>query len=486
MLFTTGEFLFVYLPVALLLFFLLARVAGERAAAVWLVVASLAFYAYWRADHTLLLIGSIAFNYGMGRRIASADERRRGALLRLAVAVNLLVLAWFKYANFFLRSYADIAGRPVPVLAIALPLGISFFTFTQIAYLVDVARGKVRETKATHYALFVTYFPHLVAGPILHHAEMMPQFAKSENYRPHLRNLALGLSFLGIGLAKKVLIADTVAPMANLVFEQASQAPLTMLSAWEGVLAYTTQIYFDFSGYSDMAIGLSLFLGIRLPYNFNSPYKARSISDFWRRWHITLSRFLRDYLYIPLGGNRQGRVRRYVNLMLTMLLGGLWHGAAWTFVVWGGLHGGYLIVNHAWRWLRGTGDDTSASTSFLERVAYRALTLIAVMVAWVFFRAPDVQSALGIVASMFVPSGHASATFRVSEVAWLIGFFALALLGPNSQEILDGRFASFFGRESRRWQYRHVMLLGAGAVFIVMFAITAASRTVTEFIYFNF
>ena len=365
MLFTTGEFLFVYLPVAILLFFLLARVACERAAAVWLVVASLAFYAYWRADHTLLLIGSIAFNYGMGRRIASADERRRAALLRLAVAVNLLVLAWFKYANFFLRSYADIAGRPVPVLAIALPLGISFFTFTQIAYLVDVARGKVRETKATHYALFVTYFPHLVAGPILHHAEMMPQFAKSENYRPHLRNLALGWSFLGIGLAKKVRIADTVAPMANLVFEQASQAPLTMLSAWEGVLAYTTQIYFDFSGYSDMAIGLSLFLGIRLPYNFNSPYKARSISDFWRRWHITLSRFLRDYLYIPLGGNRQGRVRRYVNLMLTMLLGGLWHGAAWTFVVWGGLHGGYLIVNHAWRWLRGTGDDTSASTSFL-------------------------------------------------------------------------------------------------------------------------
>ncbi len=291
----------------------------------------------------------------MGERILRARQVGNSstrALLFVAVAANLAALAYFKYADFFLRTAVNLTGADIPLLGVVLPLGISFFTFTQIAYLVDVHAGKVIERNPIHYGLFVTYFPHLIAGPVLHHAEMMPQFRLAEIYRPYLRNFAIGLTFLCLGLAKKVLVADSVAPLANAVFGLGPEVELAASAAWLGVIAYTLQIYFDFSGYSDMAVGLSLLFGVRLPYNFNSPYQAWNITEFWRRWHMTLSRFLRDYLYVPLGGNRLGRTRRYVNLMVTMLLGGLWHGASWTFVVWGGLHGAYLVVNHAWQWLK--------------------------------------------------------------------------------------------------------------------------------------
>jgi D-alanyl-lipoteichoic acid acyltransferase DltB (MBOAT superfamily) len=326
MLFTSGEFLFLYLPVTLIFFFLTARLAGPRPAAWFLVLASFAFYGCWRVEHTLLLLASIAFNYVAGNMILDARERwprKARRVLIGAIAVDLLALAYFKYANFFLEAAGDLTGHAFGSLAVQLPLGISFFTFTQIAYLVDVYRGKVVERKPAHYALFVSYFPHLVAGPVLHHAEMMPQFAQPGIYRPQLFAFTIGMAFLCLGLAKKVLIADTVAPAANHAFEHVVHTGLPAASAWQGVLAYTAQIYFDFSGYSDMAVGLSLLIGVRLPYNFNSPYRATSISEFWRRWHMTLSRFLRDYLYITLGGNRRGKARRYVNLLVTMLLGGL-------------------------------------------------------------------------------------------------------------------------------------------------------------------
>ena len=258
-----------------------------------------------------------------------------------ALAANLCLLAWYKYANFFVDSVNTLAAAAgadgLPPLDIILPIGISFFTFTQIAFLVDCYRGEVREYRFIHYVLFVSYFPHLIAGPVLHHREMMPQFADAANTRPHAGNFAIGLSIFVVGLAKKVLIADNLSPLAIPVF--AAGAEPTLIEAWIGVLAYTFQLYFDFSGYSDMAIGLSRLFGVKLPLNFNSPYKAVNIAEFWRRWHMTLSRFLRDYLYIALGGSRRGQAMRYRNLMLTMLLGGLWHGAGWTFVIWGGLHG---------------------------------------------------------------------------------------------------------------------------------------------------
>jgi alginate O-acetyltransferase complex protein AlgI len=498
LLFTSGEFLFVFLPVTLLVFFAAARLLGRGAAATWLTLASLAFYGYWRIEHTVLLLASIAFNYGFGEWILRARHRGNSSarvLLAVAVAANLAALAYFKYADFFLRTAADLSGADIPLLGIILPLGISFFTFTQIAYLVDVHAGKVIERNPLHYALFVTYFPHLIAGPVLHHAEMMPQFRLAEIYRPQLRNFAIGLSFLLMGLAKKVLIADSVAPIANSVFNSGPDAALAASAAWLGVVAYSLQIYFDFSGYSDMAVGLSLLFGVRLPYNFNSPYKAWNITEFWRRWHMTLSRFLRDYLYVPLGGNRHGRARRYVNLMLTMLLGGLWHGASWTFVIWGGLHGAYLVVNHGWQYLReklGWKGGLTGVGGMLARGAGVALTLLCVMVGWVYFRAPDIASANGILRSMFGLGGDvplsALAGHPDGALPWIVGFSLIALFGRNSQELIDGHLTRWLDRRSTDAHHGEMLAVKVGAlcVGVVLMAVAAASRTVTEFIYFNF
>jgi D-alanyl-lipoteichoic acid acyltransferase DltB (MBOAT superfamily) len=324
---------------------------------------------------------------------------------------------------------------------------------------------------------------------------MMPQFRLAEIYRPRLRDITIGLSFLMMGLAKKVLIADSVAPVANTVFGSSPEVALTASAAWLGVTAYTLQIYFDFSGYSDMAVGLSLLFGVRLPYNFNSPYRAWNITEFWRRWHMTLSRFLRDYLYVPLGGNRHGRTRRYVNLMLTMLLGGLWHGASWTFVIWGGLHGAYLVVNHGWQYLReklGWSGGGAGAGAALARGAGIALTLLCVMVGWVYFRAPDLASANGIVMSMAGMAGEvplsALAGYSDGLLAWIAGFSLIALFGRNSQQLIDGHLARWLDRKSEGRRYGELLALMSGAlcVGVVLRAIAAASRTVTEFIYFNF
>jgi len=309
------------------------------------------------------------------------------------------LLGYFKYANFFVDNLNQFTGSAWTFAQVILPLGISFFTFTQIAFLVDTYQGKVKEFNFVHYALFVTYFPHLIAGPVLHHAEMMPQFARRAVCHINWDNVAVGLSIFVLGLAKKVLLADSVADFSTPVFSavQAGGTPM-LFEAWVGALAYTLQLYFDFSAYSDMAIGLSLMFNVRLPLNFNSPYKATSIIDFWRCWHMTLSRFLRDYLYIPLGGSRLGTGRRYANLVITMLLGGLWHGAGWTFVIWGALHGFYLLVNHAWRAFKtrlGWADGGR-----LAALGAGALTFLAVVVGWVFFRADSYSTAVTMLQGM--------------------------------------------------------------------------------------
>ncbi len=495
MLFTSGEFIFVFLPLVLVSFFLVARFLGHRAAAFWLVIASLVFYGDWRWQHVPLLVASVVANYLFGygilraRAVGSPMARR---LLVVAIAANLAVLAYFKYANFLVRSVSAVSGLPLGTFDILLPLGISFFTFTQIAYLVDVHVGKVVERNPIHYALFVTYFPHLIAGPVLHHAEMMPQFAREDIYRPQVRNMTLGLGYFSIGLIKKILVADSVAPLADAAFGQVASTAISASAAWLGILAYTLQIYFDFSGYSDMAIGLSLLFGVRLPYNFNSPYQARNISDFWRRWHMTLSRFLRDYLYVPLGGNRRGRLRRYINLLATMLLGGLWHGASWTFVIWGGLHGIYLVINHAWQWLWGRLPPGSYPRgpfwSAAARSASVALTLLCVIVAWAFFRAPTFEAAFRIVGAMFgigTPSG--APTAAPGSFLWIAVFSLVALLGKNSQQLIDGYLASALDRPSMRWHGElQTAFCGAMVVGIFFLAAITASRNVTEFIYFNF
>jgi D-alanyl-lipoteichoic acid acyltransferase DltB (MBOAT superfamily) len=412
MLFNSFSFLFAFLPLTLAGYAVAARY-GASACAAWLAAASLVFYGCWDWRYLPLLLASIVVNYTAAGWIAGATAPvARHRRLVLAVLANLLLLAYYKYA-FFLAAGADAVVDAVPTTApwwggrlsahfstqfahIVLPIGISFFTFTQIAFLVDTARGKVRERRLLHYVLFVTYFPHLIAGPVLHHAEMMPQFAVRRGLR--ITDLSLGFSLLILGLAKKVLLADSLAPQASAVFD-AGVAP-SLLQAWGGVLAYAFQLYFDFSGYSDMAVGLSRMFGIRLPFNFDSPYQAADIAAFWRRWHMTLSRFLRDYLYIPLGGNRRGPLRQRGNLMLTMLLGGLWHGAGWNFVIWGGLHGVFLVIHQGWRGVVTRRGWQGAPGGRLRQVAGIALTFAAVCSAWVFFRAPDMRAALHILRGM--------------------------------------------------------------------------------------
>src|SRR5579871_657835 len=347
MLFNSYPFIFVFLPVALFGYFA-SRHLGRQAPVIWLALASLVFYSFSNWPFVALLLASIAFNYFIGWLLISRHLRSssRLAVLTAGVSGDLLVLGIFKYAGF-LAANVNAVFATAFVVNILLPVGISFYTFTQIAFLVDAYRGKVAHYALPHYALFVTYFPHLIAGPILHHRDMIPQFESDEAKRPNPRLVLYGLIIFGIGLFKKTGLADGIQPLVALAFHQASPS---FDQAWIGALAYTFQLYFDFSGYSDMAIGISLMFGIFLPLNFNSPYKAISIIDFWRRWHMTLSQFLRDYLYISLGGNRHGPLLRYANLMITMLLGGLWHGAAWTFVAWGALHGAYLCINHAWNY----------------------------------------------------------------------------------------------------------------------------------------
>jgi alginate O-acetyltransferase complex protein AlgI len=437
MLFNSPEFIFVFLPVTLIVFFALARTSAWLAV-IWLCVASFAFYAYWNPANLPILAASIVFNYTVGSAIIRARFDARLGLSKLFLTVgvvgDLALLGYFKYTDFLILTSNQIMGWNAAPQHIHLPLGISFFTFTQIAYLVDCLRGEVREYSPVRYSLFVSYFPHLIAGPILHHKEMIPQFSESRIFKPNGYYLSAGLAMFSIGLFKKVWLADSIAPIADAGFAAAQAGAVSVGTAWSSALAYTMQIYFDFSGYSDMAIGMSFMLGIRLPANFYSPYKATSIIEFWRRWHMTLSRFLRDYLYFPLGGNRKGRPRRYANLLITMALGGLWHGAGWTFLFWGVLHGFYLVINHAWRHQqRRLKLDTSALP---WRLFNLTLTFAAVVIAWVFFRATNLPTALTMLAAMAGSGTTVEPVHGLSEALPIAILMLIAFFAPNSLEIM--------------------------------------------------
>ena len=490
MLFTSALFAWVYLPIVLAGFFVIGK-WSERSAALWLFLASLVFYAAWMPEFTLLLLVSITFNYVVGQRIGALRSK---AWLTFGVATNLLLLAYFKYAGFLLSNINALAGTEWSLGQIVLPIGISFFTFTQIAFLVDSYAKGVREPSFVHYGLFVTYFPHLVAGPVLHHAQMMPQFARAETYRFNFTNLGIGLGIFALGLFKKVVLADGVSPYADAVFDGAEQgsAPTTE-EAWLGALAYTLQLYFDFSGYSDMAVGLSWMLNIRLPFNFNSPYLATNISEFWRRWHMSLSAFLRDYLYIALGGNRRGDVRRYANLLTTMILGGLWHGASWSFVLWGTLHGLYLVIQQMWSRLRGTSDlpraQPSGARSMVFKILSWVLTMLCVVFAWVLFRSPSLDGATAIYAALLslVPTESGTvlwnAGLHASTGWWICAFLTLVALWPrNSNELGISLRTLVQGREARV-----AFVTGASVALVALLILLNNSRGVAgAFIYFNF
>ncbi len=458
---------------------------------------SLIFYAWTEFKYLPLLITSIAVNYTIGTRIILS---RSGAnlilsdkqLLTLGIASNLLTLAYYKYSPLILSSAEQLMGQRLGLSAPTLPIGISFFTFTQIAFLVDAYYGKVTDKHLGRYILFVTFFPHLIAGPILHHAQMMPQFARSCMGQVRIQAFFAGGSIFLIGLIKKVVLADGAAQFVEPVFSLASHTPgdLSWHDAWLGALAYTMQLYFDFSGYTDMAIGLSRIMGITLPENFNSPYKATSISDFWRRWHITLSSFLRDYLYIPLGGNRKGPKRQTLNLMITMLLGGLWHGAAWTFLAWGGLHGFYLVVNHFWTKNIKNYFPLILTQSLFFKALCWFVTFLAVMISWVFFRADSFQTAFNMLNSMqgaTHPELRHLAFSTQQVLAWIIPCAAIAFLMPNTKNIRE--YMSIKINKISSVRQKFIYPLGFGFVFalcslLILMAESAAGRS--PFIYFSF
>jgi alginate O-acetyltransferase complex protein AlgI len=419
MLFNSYGFIFCFLPVVLIGYFVVGRIVGRHAACGWLAAASLFFYGWWRPPVLLLLVGSILVNAQLGRYLVTAPATWKRWGLAGGIILNLALLGYFKYAGFLVFNLNHLLSAQLIVPHVVLPIGISFFTFQQIAYLSDSARGEVRDYSLVNYTLFVTFFPHLIAGPIVHHREMMPQFAQPPVVRLQPANLALGLSLFTIGLFKKTVLADVTATWADPTFDAATAGFVPdPAQAWIAALAFTFQLYFDFSGYSDMAIGLARMFNIILPLNFYSPYKAVNIIEFWRRWHMTLSRFLRDYLYVPLGGNRKGTLRRYGNLLAVMALGGLWHGAAWTFVVWGTLHGMMLMANHGWHALRRAAGIPPRPDWRAARGVAIAMTFVFVVCAWVFFRAADVPTASTMLRSMFGLNGvtlSASATTFVQD-----------------------------------------------------------------------
>jgi len=516
MLFNSYIFIFLFLPVTLLVFYWIGARGHFRAAIAWLVGASLFFYGWWNPAYLGLILASLLFNYSFGVILANARTHalhRRRVLLALGVGANLSVLGYFKYTNFLLDGFSALTGSQLEFISVILPLGISFITFQKIAYLVDAYRGEAREYDFLHFCLFVLFFPQLIAGPIVHHSEVIPQFSRARFNRVNYENLAVGLTLFAIGLFKKVIIADNIAVHATPVFAAAANgASLTLLEAWSGALAYTFQLYFDFSAYSDMAIGLARLFGIRLPINFHSPYKAVNIIDFWRRWHITLSRFLRDYLYFSLGGNRKGKARRYLNLFVTMLLGGLWHGAGWTFIFWGGLHGVYLIINHAWQALRRQFGQGPARGSAAGRGVARVITFLAVVVGWVFFRAENFDAALAVLRGMaglngvvlpleyqgaLAPLAAAGIVFGklVYGGAWPLLWLLLAVVwfAPNSLEFLrhyrpalvrfPGRVPALARRTMFVWRPTVRWLLVTAILLLV--SLMNMSK-VSEFLYFQF
>ena len=484
MLFNSYEFIFLFLPFTFFIYFYLNKKRLTEVAKGFLVLSSLFFYSWWNVIYLPLILGSMVFNYCFGVELNKENSKiSKKFILVLGIAANLMLLGYFKYSDFFISNVNFIFNTQIPHLNLLLPLAISFFTFQQIAYLVDSAMGGgTKQYDFLNYCLFVTFFPQLIAGPIVHHKEMMPRFANVRNKIINYKNIALGLFIFSIGLFKKVVIADSFAVWATNGFDKA--LVLNLFEAWATSLSYTFQLYFDFSGYCDMAIGAALLFNIKLPINFNSPYKALNIQDFWRRWHITLSRFLRDYIYIPLGGNRKGRLRTYVNLMATFIIGGIWHGAGWTFVFWGFLHGVALVIHRIW----------SELGFKMNKILAWFITFNFINITWVFFRAKDWDDALKVLKGMFGLSGIVLPNFLEAKLVFLskygVGFdnfmesvgdkntflfilfgFILILSFKNSIKILEKLDFSF--------KY----LIFSAAIF--SWAILSLNK-ISEFLYFNF
>ncbi len=486
MLFNSYVFIFLFLPITLFIYFKLNKRSWTRLSMVWLIVISLVYYGWFNPIYVLLIVGSILFNYAIGKwltRNKGADRLKRKFVLIFGISGNLLPLGYLKYADFFISNFNLFLPSRAPLLHIALPIGISFFTFTQIAYLVDAHRGETEEYPLSVYALFVSFFPYLLAGPIVHHREMTTQYKQLKGRILDDSNLTGGLYLFFIGLFKKVVLADTLAGWVTNGFDHA--ATLTLVEAWAVSISYTLQLYFDFSGYTDMALGSAEMFNIKLPINFNSPYRSFNIQEFWRRWHITLGRFVRNYIYIPLGGNRMSEIRTLFNLMVVFFLVGLWHGAGWTFVFWGCLHGGALAIHRLWR------QFNIRMPRFLAWV----LTFNFVNAAWIFFRAKTFEDALKVLKGMMGMNGvvfpeslgrrwGGLQNYGVRFGQWLaniggdektiiliVVFMLIALVSRNSNEIV-ARFKP---------NYYNLIFMCVVAVMSILYL-----SSYSEFLYFRF
>ncbi len=466
MLFNSYVYIFAFLPIVFFTYFYLVKREWLLASKALLVLSSLFFYAWWNIKYLPLILVSMFVNYAIGTTLSNNKIKRHNRKLLIAgIVFNVGLLGYFKYADFFIKNINFIANANIPLLHLALPLAISFFTFQQIAYLVDSYKGETKEYDLLNYMVFVSFFPQLIAGPIVHHKEMMPQFADRENKRLIYKNITAGLFVFAIGLFKKAVIADTLSPYVALGFD--SGVNLSFFEAWSVILSYAMQLYYDFSGYTDMAIGSALLFNIKLPINFNSPYKALNIQDFWRRWHITLSRFLRDYIYIPLGGNRKGRFRTYYNLFVTFLIGGIWHGAGWTFVFWGFLHGIGMVIH---RFFKELGYSMNKYLAWF-------ITFVFVNITWVFFRAKEWDDAIRLLKGMFGFYG-----FKLPQ----INYFNVENY-PALFVLIISTFAALFLKNSMQmWQelkpgFKTALVGGGVFAFSSMFL-----TRVSEFLYFNF
>jgi len=493
MLFNSHEFIFLFLPFSFFVYFYLNKKKLVNVGKVWLVFSSLFFYSWWDINYLPLILGSILFNYVIGRSLYQHSYLlkkgliSRRIILIFGIVVNLSLLGYFKYVDFFIENINYTFGTDINIINLTLPLAISFFTFQQITYLVDSYKKEIEGYNLLNYAVFVTFFPQLIAGPIVHHSEMMPQFSSIRNKVKNYRNIMMGLFIFSIGLFKKVILADTFSVWATNGFDIAET--LNLIEAWLTSLSYTFQLYFDFSGYADMAIGLALLFNIKLPINFNSPYKALNIQDFWRRWHMTLSRFLKEYIYIPLGGNRGGDFRTYNNLLATFVIGGIWHGAGWMFALWGLIHGVAIITHRLW----------NLTTIKLPSVLAWFITFNFINITWVFFRAKDWDSAHKVLSSMFsldnlaLPRVLENKMYFLSEYGFRFGGFI-----ENIEYVNKGVFSSltiFFYfivgliiitcfKNTNNYKPRMGIQFLASSL-IALIAITATGKEV-EFLYFNF
>tara|TARA_B100000767_G_scaffold97440_1_gene93534 strand:- start:3109 stop:4671 length:1563 start_codon:yes stop_codon:yes gene_type:complete len=520
MLFNSYTFIFIFLPATLLGFHLIGNKGHKKLALVWLVSASLFFYGWWNPAYLSLLLFSTIFNYSTGIFLGgnSGKSSTKKIVLMLGIIVNLSMIGYFKYANFFIDNLNTFTSNNIILYEIILPLGISFFTFQQISYLVDAYYKDTKEYSFINYCLFVTFFPQLIAGPIVHHKEMLPQFIKDSVYKICSKNLAIGATIFALGLFKKVVLADGVSAYAIPIFDAAEAGiVITFFEAWVGALAYTFQLYFDFSGYSDMAIGIARMFGILLPLNFNSPYKATNISDFWRRWHITLSRFLRNYIYIPLGGNRKGEFRTYTNLMATFVICGLWHGAGWNFIIFGFMHGFYLVVFNLWTNFKFKFSSSKIITnSIISSLFGWLITFICVVFAWVLFRSESSSGAINLLQSMvgvngiglpvileniflnydlFTFSGMFSNGFysnNLFAIFWIFSLLLITVLLPNTQQIMRNHKPAFETHDeeiiSSNYKYLEWEKTIYWAFFIsIIMAISILSLSgESEFLYFQF